>query len=95
MCLNQTPTFSAPSKINIFLKILHNSARTLGFRGWGYFLRPNFISQKVKISSSIHLNTCKYFVCDTKLEMKVMLLHTIRVEKISLFHLKKCAVNYF
>ena len=36
--LNQTFTFSAPSKIKILLKILHNYARTLGFRGWGYFL---------------------------------------------------------
>ena len=61
----------------------------------GVFLWPNFISQKVKVSSSIHLNTCKYYVCDTKLETKVMRLHKIRVENISLFHLKKCAVNYF
>ena len=42
-----------------------------------------------------HINTCKYYVCDTKLETKVMQLHKIRVENISLFHLKKCAVNYF
>ena len=39
--------------------------------------------------------TCKYYVCGIKLETKVMRLHKIRVEKISLFHLKKCAVNYF
>ena len=42
-----------------------------------------------------YLNTCKYRVCGIKLERKVMRLHKIRVEKISLFHLKKCAVNYF
>ena len=59
----------------------------------GVFLRPHFISQKVKVSSSIHLNTCKYYVCGIKLEKKVM--HKIRVEKIPLFHLKKCTVNYF
>ena len=45
--------------------------------------------------SSIHLNTCKYYVCGIKLETKVMRLYKIRVEKISLFHLQKCAVNYF
>ena len=40
---------------------------------------------------------CKYYFCGIKLklEMKVMCLHKIRVEKISLFYLKKCAVNYF
>ena len=61
----------------------------------GVFLYPNFISQKVKFSSSFHLNACKYYVFSIKLQMKVMRLHRIRVEKISLFHLKKCAVNYF
>ena len=55
----------------------------------------NFISQKVKDSSSIHLNTSKYYVCGIKIETKVMRLHKIRVEKITLFHLKKCAVNDF
>ena len=55
----------------------------------------NYLSQKVKVSSSIHINTCKYYVCGIKLETKVMRFHKIRVEKISLFHLKKCAVNYF
>ena len=54
-----------------------------------------FISQKVKVSSSIHLNTCKYYVCGIKLETKVMRLHKIWAEKISLFHLKKCTANYF
>ena len=39
--------------------------------------------------------TCKYYVCGIKIEMKVMRLHKIRVEKITLFHLKKCAVNDF
>ena len=56
---------------------------------------PNFISQKVKVSSSYRLNTCKYYVCGIKLETKVMRLHIIRVGKISLFLLKKCAVNFF
>ena len=37
----------------------------------------------------------KYYVCGIKFETKVMRLHKIRVEKISLFHLKRCAVNYF
>ena len=37
----------------------------------------------------------KYYVCGIKLETKVMRLHKIRDEKISSFHLKKCAVNYF
>ena len=37
----------------------------------------------------------KYNVCGIKLETKVMCLHKIRVQKISLFHLKKCAVNNF
>ena len=56
----------------------------------------NFISQKAKVSSSIHLvNTCKYYVCGIKLETKVMHLHKIRAEKFLLFHLKKCAVNNF
>ena len=45
--------------------------------------------------SSIHLNTCKYYVCGIKLETKVMYLHKIRVEKISLLHIKKSAVNDF
>ena len=40
-------------------------------------------------------NTCKYYVCSIKPKTKVMRLHKIYVEKISLFHLKKCAVNYF
>ena len=67
-----------------------------GGRGGGrYFLLSNFISQKIKVSSSIHLNMCKYYVCGIKLETKVMRLHKILAEKISLFHLKKCAVNYF
>ena len=48
-----------------------------------------------RVSSRIHLNTCKYYVWGIKLETKVMRLPKIRVEKISLLHLKKCAVNYF
>ena len=42
-----------------------------------------------------HLNTCKYYVCGIKLETKVMCLHKIRFEKISLFHIKKIVVNNF
>ena len=45
--------------------------------------------------ANIHLNTCKYYFCGIKLETKVMCLHKIRVEKISLFHIKKSAVNDF
>ena len=45
--------------------------------------------------ASIHLDTCKSYVCGIKLETKVMCLHKIRVEKISLFHIKKSAVNDF
>ena len=37
----------------------------------------------------------KYYVCGIKIKTKVMGLHKIRVEKITLFHLKKCAVNDF
>ena len=54
-----------------------------------------FLSQKFKVSSTIHLNTCKYYVCGIKLETKVMYLHKIRVEKVLSFHPKNCAVNYF
>ena len=35
-----------------------------------------------------------YNVCGIKLETKVLRLHKIRVEKIALFRLKKCAVKY-
>ena len=35
------------------------------------------------------------YVCGIKLETKVMCLHKIRVEKISLFDIKKSAVNDF
>ena len=59
----------------------------------GYFCDQILFHRK-SVSSSIHLNTCKYYVCGIKLETKVMRLHKIRVEKISMFHLKKCAVNY-
>ena len=39
--------------------------------------------------------TYMYILClRHKLETKVMRLHKIRVKKIPLFHLKKCAVNY-
>ena len=54
-----------------------------------------YFTESHKDSSSIHLNTCKYYVCGIKIETKVMRLHKIQVEKITLFHLKKCAVNDF
>ena len=39
--------------------------------------------------------TCECNVCGIKFEKKVMRFYNFRVEKISLFRLKKCAVNYF
>ena len=54
-----------------------------------------FYFTESQVWSSIHLNTCKYYVCGIKLETKVMYLHKIRVEKILLFHIKKSAVNDF
>ena len=63
-----------------------------GLEGGGIFCDQILFHRKSKLS---HLNTCKYYVCSIKLEMKVMRLHKIRVEKMSLFHLKKCAFNYF
>ena len=59
----------------------------------GVFFVTKFYFTESQSFASIHLNTCKYYVCGIKLEAKVMVLHKIRVEKISLFHL--CAVNYF
>ena len=61
----------------------------------GVFLWPNFISQKVKVSLGIHLNTWKYNVCSIKLETKVMRLQKILVKKISPFLLNKYAVHDF
>ena len=49
----------------------------------GVFLSTNFISQKVKVSPGIHLNTWKYNVRGIKLATKVIRLHKIQVEKIS------------
>ena len=64
-------------------------------KGFGYFLRPNFISQKVKVLPGIHLNTRKYRVCGIKLETKVISLHKIEVLKISSFPPNKYAVHNF
>ena len=64
-------------------------------KGVGVFLRPNFISQKVKILPGTHLNTRKYSVCGIKLKTKVISLHKIEVLKISSFPLKKYAVHNF
>ena len=54
-----------------------------------------FYFTESQVTSNIHKNTGKYYVCGIKLATKVMHLHKIRIEKIPLFHLKKCAVNYF
>ena len=51
----------------------------------GVFLRPNFISQKVKVLPGTHLNTQKYSVCGIKLDTKMISLHKIGVLKISSF----------
>ena len=61
----------------------------------GIFLGPNFISQKVKVSSGIHLNIRKCSVCGIKLEAKVISLHKNEVVKISSFLLIKYAVHNF
>ena len=61
--------------------------------GRGIFLRPNFISQKVKVLPGTRLNTWKYSVCGIKLETKVISLHKIEVLKISSFPLNKYAVH--
>ena len=63
--------------------------------GWGYFLQPNFISQKVKVLQGSHLNTSKYSVCGIKLETKVISLPKIEVLKVSSFPLNKYAVHNF
>ena len=55
----------------------------LGLGGGGTFCDQNIISQKVKVSPRIHLNTWKYNVWGIKLATKVMRLHKIQVEKIS------------
>ena len=47
-----------------------------------------FYFTEIKVSPDIHLNTWKYNVCSIKLEMKVMRLHRIWVEKISLVFFK-------
>ena len=64
-------------------------------KGWGYFLRPNFISHKVKVLPGTHLNTQKYSVCGIKLDTKMISLHTIEVLKISSFPQNKYAVHNF
>ena len=61
----------------------------------GIFLRPKFISQKVKVLPGTHLNTWKYRVCGIKIEMKVISLHIIEVLKISSFPPNKYAVHNF
>ena len=53
------------------------------------------ISQKFKVSPGIHLNTWNYSVRSINLETKVMCLHKIWVEKISLFLLNTYAVHGF
>ena len=50
-----------------------------------FFLRQNFISQKVKVLPGTHLNTQKYSVCGIKPDTKMISLHKIEVLKISFF----------
>ena len=59
------------------------------------FIVTKFYFTESQSSTSNHLNTCKYYVCGIKLETKVMRLDKTRDGKISLFHLKKCAVSFF
>ena len=66
-----------------------------GEGGGVFFLRPNLISQKVKVLPGTHLNTWKYSVCGIKLETKVISSHKIEVLKISSFPPNKYAVHYF
>ena len=63
-------------------------------KGVGVFLRPNFISQKVKVLPGTHLNTRKYSAC-VKLETKVISSHKIEVLKILSFPPNKYAVHNF
>ena len=93
--LKSNPYIKCTEQNKTILKIFHNYAMTLWFRGWGYFYRPNFISQKVIVSSGIHQSRWKYNVCDIKLETKVMRLHTFLVEKIASFLQNKYAVHDF
>ena len=57
LCLNQTCTLSAPSKTKNIWKILHMNARTLGFRGWGYFCDQILFHRKAKFRQVEYLNT--------------------------------------
>ena len=59
----------------------------------GVFLRPIFISQKVKVTPGVHLNTGKYSVSGIKHETKVISLQKIEVVKISSFLLNKLTVH--
>ena len=61
----------------------------------GKFFVTKFISQKVRVSLGIHLNTWTNNVCGIKLETKAMCLHKIRVERISSFLLNMYAVHDF
>ena len=67
-----------------------------GLGGGGIFCDQILFHRKSKFRRVFTYEyTCKYYVCGIKHATKVMRLHKIRVEKISLFHLKKRAVNYF
>ena len=63
--------------------------------GVGYFLRLNFNSKKDKVSPGIHLNTWKYNTSSIKLETKMMHLHKIQAQKISLFLVNKYVAHDF
>ena len=64
-------------------------------KGAWVFLRPNFISQKVKVFPGTHLSTQKYIVYGIKLDTKMISLHKIKVLKISSFPQNKYAVLNF
>ena len=91
--LKSNPYIKCTKQNKNILKILYNYARTL-IRGGGIFVTKFYFTESQSFVE-YSINTCKYYVCGIKLEKKVRRFHKIRVEKTSMFHLKKCAVNYF
>ena len=80
--------------MNIFRKILLINSRTLGFMGWGIFVTIFSLTESqgcVKYSSKyMEIN-----VCSIRPEMKVLLLHEIRVWNISMYSVNKYVVHNF
>ena len=76
LCLNQTLTFRASSKI---LENIAYKWQDLSVYGEEVLLVPNFISQKYKVSPGIHPNKWKHKVCNIKLVTEVVRLHKIPV----------------